>query len=35
MGITVDPVNMKIYWAEEGSKKIKRANLDGTGVTTV
>ncbi|HET9234385.1 MAG TPA: hypothetical protein VFP10_09620 [Candidatus Eisenbacteria bacterium] len=30
-GIAVDPQGAKIYWTDIGSRKIQRANLDGTG----
>ena len=33
--IALDLTNNHIYWAERGSSKIRRANLDGTGVQDV
>jgi cysteine-rich repeat protein len=34
-GIAVDPVGRKIYWTDDGSDLIQRAELDGTQVTNL
>ena len=31
-GMALDAVGGKLYWTELGTKKIQRANLDGTSV---
>ncbi|MBI4717421.1 MAG: hypothetical protein HY763_06430 [Planctomycetes bacterium] len=34
-GIALDELNGKIYWTDTGLKRIRRANLDGSGAETV
>ena len=33
--IDLDLVNGKIYWADDGTNQVRRANLDGSGVQTL
>jgi hypothetical protein len=34
-GLSLDLVNNQVYWADLNNKKIERANLDGTGRSTI
>ena len=34
-GVAVDPGAGKLYWADNGTRRIRRANLDGTGAEDV
>ena len=34
-GIALDPVDGKMYWTDWGARKIRRANLDGSGAEDV
>ena len=34
-GLAIDAVNRKIYWAERGSRKVQRADLDGTNIEDI
>lgn len=35
IGIAIDSASQKVYWADRGSQKIQRSNVDGSGVVDI